>query len=216
MLFFIAAAILNLQFEESPPATLEQRMKKHLLLLPLLLSLVSLASAQVPAAPQQGDVAINNNGILPTGVKTPEYMLSSGPIKRAKSLTWLEIEVQYSTLPPLIDELTFEYSVLMNGQLFTGSSTYINIAKSREHYAVVYISPAAIDTIMGGLPFTSSALANIQVRITHQGQELALRALKNVALPNVQQHTGVILNKPETPFAPLFWDRYETLKPTGH
>ncbi|MGB8354418.1 MAG: Amuc_1102 family pilus-like protein [Chthoniobacteraceae bacterium] len=191
-------------------------MKKHLLLLPLLLSLVSLASAQVPAAPQKGDVAINNNGILPTGVKTPEYMLSSGPIKRSKSLTWLEIEVQYATAPVLIDELTFEYSILMNGQLLTGTSTYVNIAKGREHYAVVYISPAAIDTIMGGLPFTASALQNVQVRVTHQGQELDTRALRSAALPNVQQRTGIILNKPETPFAPLFWDRYETLKPLGH
>ena len=191
-------------------------MKKHLLLIPLLLSLASVAFAQAPVAPQVGDVAINTGGILPTGVKTPEYMLGSGPIKRSKSLTWLEIEVQYSTLPPLIDELTFEYSVLMNGQLLTGTSTYVNIGKSREHYAVVYISPAAIDTIMNGLPFTASAIQNIQVRVTHQGQELDVRALRQTALPNVQQRTGLILNKPETPFAPLFWDRYEALKPTGH
>ena len=191
-------------------------MKKYLLLLPLLLSVASVASAQAPAPPQPNDVVINANGITPMGVKTPEYNLSSGPIKRAKSLTWLEIEVQYSTFPQLIDELTFEYSVLMNGQLLTGSSTYVNIEKGREHYAVVYISPAGIDNVMGGAIFTASSIANIQVRITHQGQELFVKALRASALPNLPQRTGFILNKPETPFAPLFWDRYEALKPTNH
>ena len=191
-------------------------MKKYLLLLPLLLSFASVASAQAPAAPQLGDVTIASNGILPTGVKTPEFVLASGPIKRAKSLTWLEIEVQYATLPLMIDELTFEYSVLINGQLLTGSSTYVNIEKGREHYAVVYISPAGIDNVMGGAQFTAAALANIQVRVTHQGQELVVRLLRPGALPNLQQRTGLILNKPETPFAPLFWDRYEALKPTSH
>jgi len=193
-------------------------MKKHLLLLPLFIALTSIASAQAPvaAAPQPNDVVINPNGILPAGVKTPEYSLSAGPIKRGKSLTWLEIEVQYSTFPPLIDELTFEYTILMNGQLLTGSSTYVNIAKGREHYAVVYISPAAIDTIMAGQQFTASAIANIQVKITHQGQQLTSLALRRTEIPNLPQRTGVILNKPETPFAPLFWDRYESLKPVSH
>jgi hypothetical protein len=33
------------------------------------------------------------------------------------------------------------------------------------------------------------------------------------ALP---QSPGLLLNKNETPFAPLYWDRYEQVKTSGH
>ena len=32
----------------------------------------------------------------------------------------------------------------------------------------------------------------------------------------LQQVPGLLLNKNETPFAPLYWDRYEQIKPPGH
>jgi hypothetical protein len=32
----------------------------------------------------------------------------------------------------------------------------------------------------------------------------------------VPQVAGFLLNKNETPFAPLYWDRYEQIKPAAH
>ena len=65
---------------------------------------------------------------------------------------------------------------------------------------------------------TPSAVRNIAVQIVQQGtvkSELSLvraRPQWYTAIPNVP---GVMLNKNETPFAPLYWDRYEQIKAPG-
>ena len=41
---------------------------------------------------------------------------------------------------------------------------------------------------------------------------MLFRSVKNVAIPNGPKLTGLILNKNETPFAPLYFDRYEAIK----
>jgi len=37
---------------------------------------------------------------------------------------------------------------------------------------------------------------------------------KNTPPPNLPRFPGMVLNKMETPFAPLFFDRYEAIKAT--
>jgi len=207
----------NLQFERETPLHQNARMKKQLFLLPLLACFAVMSHAQQPAL-QQGDVTIKS--ITPAGQKTPEFQISnsSGAPKKGKGLTWLEVEVDYSTRADIIDELTFEYQILLGSQsagsqLLTGSTTYVNIEKGLEHFAVVYVSPQTIAGIFGKSPFTASSIQNVQVRITRQGQQVAIRSTRG-AMPNLPQKAGLILNKIDTPFAPLYWDRYEAVKPT--
>ena len=39
---------------------------------------------------------------------------------------------------------------------------------------------------------------------------------KGAPVPNLPQVTGMVLNKTQTPFAPLYWDRYEAIKAVAH
>jgi hypothetical protein len=176
----------------------------------LLLATLAMARAQA----QQGDVTIAN--ITPSGVKTPIYQVSNIPQKRTPNLTWLEIEVQFATVPPMIDELTFEYTVVMNNQIYTGSVTHVNIEKGAEHYSVAYVSPQTISAAMQGRTFTANSIQNIEIRVLKQGQVLATKDLKSGGIPNLPRQAGMVLNKLDTPFAPLFWDRYEAFKTTPH
>lgn len=195
-------------------------MKKHFVSILFAILFAWIAQGQTAVGPN--DVALSK--ITPSGQKTPQYSLANGagtgpagvPAKQVLNQTWLDVEVQFATRPELIDELTFDYSILLNGKLLTGTVTHVNIAKGRDHYSAVYVSPSSIDRIMGGRPFVPSSIDNIQVRVTRQGQELAVMSLKPGQIPNVPRLTGFVLNKLDTPFAPLYWDRYEAIKPVTH
>jgi len=113
-------------------------------------------------------------------------------------------------------ELTFKYDVLMNGRLYPGEITYVNIPKGRDRYSVMYMSPRNIDRITGGKQLNAAMIENIWVTISKQGQVLALSSFKEKGklVPNLPQTTGMLLPKSETPFHILWWDRYETVKPS--
>jgi len=59
---------------------------------------------------------------------------------------------------------------------------------------------------------TIESIQNIFVSVERQGWKLAEATFKpTLLLPGLPHRPG-ILTKPETPFAPLFWDRYEAVK----
>ena len=130
---------------------------------------------------------------------------------------WLEVEVEFSAAAEFTDELTFKYYILINGKLLTGDVTHTNIAGGRDIRSVMYVSPKTLARVMAGRPLAPNAIQNIAVQIVQQGavkHELsAERAAPNwyATLPQV---AGLVLNKNETPFAPLYWDRYEQIKTT--
>jgi hypothetical protein len=168
------------------------------------------ASAQAPVGP--GSVKLDK--VQPEVVKTPEFSLSSGTPKRSKLGQWIEIEVGYETKADEIDELTFSYTALIEKQLLTGEVTYVNIQKGRDHFAVMYISPKGIDKLLSGHPLTPAAIDNVWVEVNRQGQVLDKASYKPAAVPNAAKKPGFLLNKMQTPFAPLFYDRYEDIKQT--
>jgi hypothetical protein len=175
------------------------------------LTVGGLAQVAVP----QGAVKLGKP--QPSGIKSPEYQIQSGPQKRYKIGTWLEIEVPYETLMDDISELTFEFvvgiGVGQNAKLLDGNVTYINIPKGRDHYAVMYIPPRTLDKLTGGKTLTQADIANVWVTVKSQGATIDLTALKPENIPtNLPHLSGLILNKNQTPFAPLYYDRYETIK----
>ncbi len=173
------------------------------------LALTSLGHAQTAIAP--GSVKLGK--IQPAVVKTPEFGLTSGPTKRSKLGDWLEVEVEYETKPEDVDELTFTYTIMVEKKLLTGQVTHINIPKGREHYSVMYVSPRTLQKLTGGKPLSAASIENVWVTVERQGMKLdAPASYKPGQIPNLPQIQGLVLNKDETPFAPLYYDRYEAVK----
>ena len=65
---------------------------------------------------------------------------------------------------------------------------------------------------MEGKAFTASALEGVWVDVSKSGQVLATFTTSKGAAPNLPQLPGLVVNKSETPFALLYWDRYEAIK----
>jgi hypothetical protein len=168
--------------------------------------------------------------IEPNFLESPIY--SAGYTKRgAKPKSWLEIEVSFEWQPRLrdpkfIDELTFNYYILLKnrspqypqGTLLVGSVTHTSIPQEKDMHSVVYVSPRTLERFFEGkVPANAEqALVDVGVTITKQGQQVAAISWKSKTgewWPQFQQTPGFVLNKNETPFAPLAWDFYEAIKP---
>jgi hypothetical protein len=185
-------------------------MKTVHLVLASLVCLPLLGLAQAPVGP--GSVKLDK--VQPEVVKTPEFNITGGSNKRFKTMQWLEIEVGYETKAEEIDELTFSYTAQIEKQILTGEVTYVNIGKGRDHFAVMYLSPKGLDKLLNGKPLTPAAIENVWVEVNRQGQKLDMASYKPGAIPNAAKKAGFLLNKLQTPFSPLYWDRYEEIKPT--
>jgi hypothetical protein len=156
-----------------------------------------------------GDVKITK--VSPSAPKTPDFQFSGTP-KRSKIGQWLEVEVEFETKPEDIEELTFRYTILIEKKLLDGEVTHVNIPKGREHYSVMYVAPRTLEKLMDGKALTASSIENVWVEVSKQGQVLHKESFKQGNPPNLPHIQGMVLNKVETPFAPLYFDRYEAVK----
>ncbi|MBV9659323.1 MAG: hypothetical protein JO295_14580 [Verrucomicrobia bacterium] len=200
-----------------------------------LLAWLTLAFLLSTAERAQAQTRGSNYGISAINVSqppTPDYSLNGGANKGAQVQKWLEIEVQFSApaLPPMppgqlpalgASDLTVRYFVLVGGnKLLTGEVTHTDVLGGQQLYSVMYVSPRSLQLLEGNKPFVTSDITNIEVQLTKPGvgQPLAIRQVKpGPPLGNsaFQQITGFLLNKSQTPFAPLYWDRYEVIKPAS-
>jgi hypothetical protein len=152
-------------------------------------------------------------------VPTPQFAYSGAAQYQTNQRDrWLEVEVEFKATPELTNELTFKYYILFNGTLLTGEVTHINIPAGRENRSVMYVPPRTLARFASNRPITENSCQNIAVQILQQGTVQAETSLSRAqpqwfeALPHV---SGLVLNKDQTPFAPLYWDRYEQIK-TSH
>ena len=168
------------------------------------------ASAQLATAVTNKNVKIKK--IAPAVVSTPEYGVNI-PNKRSEALKWFEIEVEFEVNGvELVDELTFQYTVLINGKLCPGEVTHVNIPKGNSRYSVMYISPRSLDRITGGKTLNQGMIENIWVKITKSGQVLGEDSLVKKPMLNLPQLPDQLVKKGDTPFQVLWWDRYEAVK----
>jgi hypothetical protein len=196
-----------------------------------LAALLTLLAAATAAAQQRPATDFNIAKIAPDLVTTPDYNFSYGPKSKkvAKNKDFLEVEVSFDwqprqKTPEFLDELTVNYYILLNnksrenpqGTLLTGSVTHVAIPQAKGLNSVMYVSPRTLERFFGGKSPTSasSAVVDVGVTITQQGQLVAESSWKGkgawwATLPQVG---GYVLNKNETPFAPLAWDYYEAIK----
>jgi len=128
------------------------------------------------------------------------------------------VEVEFIAAPNWTDELTFKYYVLFNGNLLTGEVTHVNIPAGRENRSVMYVSPRALARFGNNRPIAANSFQNIAVQIVQGGavkDEVSLARAQPQWFAALPQISGFVLNKNETPFAPLYWDRYEQIKASG-
>ena len=154
--------------------------------------------------------------ISPNYISSPQFTYTGAEQYTADQRDrWLEVEVTFSAAPEYTDELSLKYYILFAGKLLTGEVTHVNIPAARDNRSVMYVSPKTLARIMGRTPVTPNVVQNIAVQIVQQGAVKSELSLTNAA-PNwfstVPQVAGLVLNKNETPFAPLYWDRYEQIK----
>src|SRR5437764_1940265 len=180
-------------------------------LLGLFIFSLLIACAQIGAAADFQITKITKNLI-----STPEFSYGGGGQYRINPRDrWLEVEVEFIAAPDWTDELTFKYYILFNGNLLTGEVTHVNIPAGRERRSVMYILPRALDRFGNNRPITANSCQNIAVQIVQQGtvkDELNLVRAQPQWYANMSRVSGFVLNKNETPFAPLYWDRYEQIK----
>ncbi len=164
-----------------------------------------------------GSVAIKNINLSVTS--TPEFttLENQTQVKRYTLGKWLEVEVEFTCVVPA-KEITLHYNILLANTLLVGEVTHVDILPGQSLFSVMYIAPRAITTVLKGAPLTSSSIQNVDVQIVRPGvaAPLAEKMLKpGPAFYNtLQQVTGLVLNKNQTPFANLWWDRYEPIKPS--
>jgi hypothetical protein len=185
-------------------------MKRVLFFFVALFSLAfPLFAQRAPAAGGAGTVKLGKVEV--TAPNTPQFQLSGGSEKRSKVGKWLEMEVEYTTTADE-PELTFKYTVQFEKNLLPGEVTYVSVLKGKDHYAVMYISPKVVERLMAGRALTATSVENVWVEVSRSGQVLDRASMKPGNPPNLPQVAGLISNKNDTPFAPLFFDRYETIK----
>jgi len=152
-------------------------------------------------------------------VTTPEYNVNP-PAKQVRSQKWMAVDVTFDAKPEVTDELVFNYYILFNKRLFVGQVHHVSILEGRDLHSVAYMSPRAIAQILGKKQLTASDLENVSVTITKPGisAPVALGSYKPSRgewWGTMKQEQGYVVNKSETPFAPLSWDYYEALKPAA-
>ncbi len=197
----------------------------------VLATAILLSVATRAAYAQQPNTEFQITAITPDLVTTPEYSISYGPKNKKvpKNKDFVELEVTFDWQPKakeprFLDDLTLNYYVLLNdksrenpkGTLLTGSVTHTAIPQSKGMNSVMYISPRTLERFFEGkAPSTvASAIVDVGVTITKQGQLVAEKSWKGRGQwwSSLQQVSGYVLNKNETPFAPLAWDYYEAIK----
>ncbi len=149
-------------------------------------------------------------------ISTPQYSYRGAEQFGAnQEERWLEVEAEFTSTPGFTDELMLKYFILFGGKVLLGEVTHVNVPGGRENRSVMYVSPRALARFAGNRAVELNAVQNVAVQIVKEGvvkDELSLVRAQPQWFARVAQIPGFVLNKNETPFAPLYWDRYQQIK----
>ena len=186
----------------------------------------TLAWAQTrPADSRPGDdpvVAIKDlEGIGPRArVKTPIYT-SNASAGRVPAREWGRVQVVYDTAPEWIDELTFQFYVLLlkdekgkrDFTLLKGAVSYQDVARGRKHEAMIFVRPTTLARY--------GDVIGAAVEVLHNGEVVGVRSVEVSLIaqekewwknPKLTARDGVLLNRNQTPFAYVNYDDYDPIK----
>lgn len=177
-----------------------------------LLALFALAAG----AFARDDFSINQ--IKATFPNTPQVNFGGSPAKPFSPQAWLEVEVEFKSNVEFTEELTFKYYIYLDvKKCLTGTVTHVNVPKGSSLFSVAYVSPWALARLAGGKP--GKSVQEVTVQILDKGQVIAQKSLKGTPgewWAKLDQTTGCVLNKNQTPFSSLYWDHYVEIKPAAN
>ncbi len=175
----------------------------------------------------QGPIQVKVGKIEVALQKTPRITVEGGTKeKRDTQREWLEIEVEFEAQmkgkDDYINELEFAYSVYFdNGDkaraIYTASVTHINIPKDETTFSSIYVSPTVLGKIFGKDKTVNPKDVWVAVEIKSQGALKGGDTNHKSSPPwwqsaNAARMDGMLLNKSQTPFAFLWWDRYPEVR----
>jgi len=157
---------------------------------------------------------------------SPEF--GGGKNKAFKPKEWLEIEVklnlQLSPEPATktCDKLTVKWYIAVKNAdragtflLLTKDIDYVNIPTGEDIFFSVYLSPSSIKRLTGLDRGGKSAVEYVGYEVLINGEKVAQETSKgqpgwwNTASEKISRSDKVpLLNKTETPFSAMWWDRY--------
>ena len=184
-----------------------------------------IVALSVGSAPGQAAKVL---GDKPTYDDIPSPEFGGAKNKAFKPKDWLEIETKLNiSLSPepatkTCDKITVKwYIAVKNAEksgtflLFTKDIDYVNVPVSEEVYCSVYLSPSSIKRLTGFDRAGKSAVEYVGYEVLINGEKVAQETSKgkpgwwNAASDKISRSDKVpLLNKAETPFAPMWWDRY--------
>jgi len=151
-------------------------------------------------------------------VNTPQINFTGNAKSVGSPQIWLEVEVEFKAYPPITEELTFKYYTYIDGKCLTGTVTHVNLAKGLKFMSVMYVSPSTLYRVANGKPSKTVQEVTVQI-LNNKGEVVAEKSQKGTQgqwWAKLDQTSGRLLNKNETPFASLYWDRYAEIKPESH
>jgi hypothetical protein len=159
--------------------------------------------------------AVTISKIIPSLLTTPEFSVNL-PGKKSQPQRWLEMEVEFELADvEWADELTFKYTVQLDGKSYRGEVTHVNVRRGAGRYSVMYLAPRVMERALNGRELVPQMIENAWVTLEKDGRKLAEKGIIPRATPGVPPGLGGLVPRTETPFRVLWWDRYEDAKPTG-
>jgi hypothetical protein len=162
-------------------------------------------------------------------LQSPE--VNSGESKSWKPLDWLEIEAEV-TIPAqnreqkaygFIDKIEVEWYLAIQEKLtkktvlITKRVTHINVPVDDAFFVSAYLSPTTVKRLTGSDTASSNMVAAAGVVVRSNGEPVAQKAEKEKegwwnagSLSRTEKYP--LLNKDETPFRMLWWDRYAEIE----
>ena len=157
---------------------------------------------------------------------SPEF--TGGKNKSFKPKDWLEIEaslhISLAPAPPskTLDRLTVKWYIAVKNPdkagtmlLLTKDIEHVNVPLNEAIFSSVYLSPGSIKRITGSDKGGKNAIEYVGYEVLINGEKVAQETNKgkagwwNVASDKISRSETVpLLNKAETPFSNMWWDRY--------
>lgn len=174
-------------------------------------------------------------GEKPTFDDLPSPEFSGGKQKSFKPKDWLEIEAKLKiSLSPepkskTCEKLTVKWYIAVKNPEKSG--TFLLLTKDIEHvnapleediYCSVYVSPASIKRLTGSDKGGKNAVEYVGYEVLVNGEKVVSETNKgrpgwwNAASDKISRSDSVpLLNKSETPFSTMWWDRYAEVAVPG-
>ena len=187
---------------------------------------LSMGSASGQAAKVTGDKPVFDDFL------SPEF--SGGKQKPFKPKEWLDIEVKLKVLMSPVpksktcEKITVKWYVAVKNPekvgsilLLTKDIEYVNVPLDQEIYCSVYLSPSSIKRLTGVERAGKRSVECVGYEVFVNGEKKAENSEGkevgwwNATSEKISKNDSVpLLNKNETPFRDMWWDRYAEISDT--